>query len=78
MRSGLHREAVSTRAQRGCAISAQQRESHHTTRSPYLYGQPPGGPLDINHADELRPYEKTRLECRAFVEQLALRWPKPA
>jgi hypothetical protein len=47
------------------------------TAQRYLLDQPPSGALDINQLDELRGYEKLKLECLAFVEQLTLRLPAP-
>ena len=43
----------------------------------YLFDQPPSDALEINRLDELWPYQKIRLDCRAFVEAVAAIVPAP-
>ena len=45
----------------------------HATAQAFLYDQPPSAPVETNRLDVLRPYEKKRLECQPFLDELARR-----
>ncbi len=45
----------------------------YATAEEFLYGKPASGNVDTNHLDVLRPYEKKKLDCKAFLEHLAVR-----